>query len=402
MFTNRRPYYGLKKSTTDFFREPVRYLKESNTQESMMEKPYLEDEYPKMHLKLPDFKHDQYEIPGFIGPIAGGDPYPGLAIVEFGNAKCGWKITNVGYCTEGSVIITMTANYFWSAEFKFVAVVVKDTIGMVLTQLAETKARSWDEQDYMLTFPEGANGSVTICGFASTHTLVSQTFETVVAGMPVGIHVVGGALLPIEKGQDKPATLLKSVYGDKGDDCGCITISSDCPGQCNCLGISIGYSTQSMGPSEEQTLTALGAVDDCYYEWEKFEGGGSLSGSSGASVIYTAPSENPNCADNAIITLSVNSVLCDSLSIAINMPDQTGPAYLDYSESVVCTGGYCKKYVGHYTCLDFRSSRTFESCVYGGWIECGEVADCGGCETGVIDIRTDAQKAAGCCPAGLL
>jgi hypothetical protein len=260
-------------STTNFFREPVRYLKESNTQESMMEKPYLEDEYPKMHLKLPDFKFKPREIPSIFGPIADGDPYPGLAMISFGNARCGWKITNLGYCTKGSVIITMTAKYFWHAEFDFIAQIAADTIGVSMRQLAGTEACAWDEQDYILTFPEDASGSVTVCGFASSNVLISQTFETVTAGMPVGIHLINGTALPIEKGQHKPATLLKSVYGDKGDDCGCITLSSNCV--CDCK--DIGYTTQQMTTGESQELTVIDPVAGCTYNWSIASGGGSLS-----------------------------------------------------------------------------------------------------------------------------
>jgi len=49
----RKPYLGLKRSLTDFFRTPVRYLKESNVKESQFEKPYLGRDYRRMHFALP-------------------------------------------------------------------------------------------------------------------------------------------------------------------------------------------------------------------------------------------------------------------------------------------------------------------------------------------------------------
>jgi len=56
----RKPYYSGERSIVDFFKEPVRYLKESNSVESAFEKPYaVEDEpYNKMHLdwSLPDWE----------------------------------------------------------------------------------------------------------------------------------------------------------------------------------------------------------------------------------------------------------------------------------------------------------------------------------------------------------
>lgn len=400
MFTNRRPYYGLKMSTTDFFREPVRYLKESNTQESMMEKPYLEDEYPKMHLKLPGFKYKPKKPPGFLKPIANGDPFPGLAMIDFGDAKCGWRITNLDHCTEESVIITMTARYLWRAEFDFVAEIKSDTIGVFMRQLAGTAARSWDEQDYMITFPKDANGSVTVCGFASTHTLISQTFETVVAGMPVGIHLIGGAMLPIERGQSKPATLLKSVYGDKGDSCGCIELSSNCVPSCECK--SIGFTTYQMSTNESQELTVNDPVEGCTYDWAIIEGDGQLSLFSGTSTTYTAPSDNANCVKNPRISLSVDGSVCNIIGLAVNDPSQTGYAYRDFSGDASCAAGYCKKIVFWYRCDGGTTYSHNTSCVPDTWISCSDVGDCGECETGNVDIRTDEQIAGGCCAAGLL
>lgn len=394
MFSNRRPYYGLKLSISDLFREPVRYLKQSNAQESMMEKPYLIDEYPKMHLSLPDFKYKPKKRPSLFGPIASGVPYGGFAIIDYGEAGCDWGIVNTGWCIRESLVITMRADYFWHAEFEFVAQIAKDTIGVALSQLPGTAAFGWDEQDYLLTFPENANGSVTVCGFASTNTLTSQTFETVVAGMPVGIYKYGGALVVRERGQAKPAVLLNSSYGVKGANCGCITIESSCV---ICGDASIGYTSQQMSTDEAQSLTIDDGCSGGNYTLEISSGGGSIDG-----LTYTAPSTNAECADNPTIVLKLDGVIIDTLNIAVNKSDQLGWAYIDYSEATTCVGGYCKKYATLYRCNGVAGSRTFQSCVYGDWIECEDLSGCGNCEGGNYDIRTEAQITAGCCPAGLL
>jgi hypothetical protein len=389
-------------STTDFFREPVRFLKESNTQESMMEKPYLVDEYPKMHLSLPDFKFKPKEIPSIFGPIADGDQFPGLATINFGDAKCGWGIANIGNCISGPVIITIYAHYFWRSEFDFVAGIAYDSIGVSVTKLSETKAFMGDKQDYMVTFPNDAKGVVVICGSASTYTLISQTFETVVAGMPVGLNIVGGALVPLEKGQGKSATLLRSVYGSKGDSCGCITLESDCEQSDPSYGCGdILYTSLQMDTEESQELEVDNPFGDVTYDWEIIDGDGNLTLLSGPTTQYTAPSDNVNCANNPTITLSINGYVCSVLKLAINSPSQTGWAYMDYSEDVSCTG-YCQKYVTIYRCNGAAGSRTFQSCVYNDWIPCSDTEDCGGCNTGNHDIRTALQKEEGCCPAGLL
>ena len=49
-YSNRKPYYGLNKSFSEFMSEHTRFIHESNTIESQFEKPYLEDDYPRMHL----------------------------------------------------------------------------------------------------------------------------------------------------------------------------------------------------------------------------------------------------------------------------------------------------------------------------------------------------------------
>ena len=413
MFTNRRPYYGLKMSTTDFFREPVRYLKESNTQESMMEKPYLEDEYPKMHLKLPDFKFKPREIPSIFGPIADGEPFPGLAMVDFGDANCGWYITNIYGCVKGSVLIHMWADYFWHAEFNFIAGIVSDSIGVSLTQLAGTEASGRDRQSYRLNFPENADGSVTVCGFASAHVLVSQTFETVVAGMPIGIHLVGGALLPIERGQTKPATLLKSVYGDKGDDCGCITLTSSCAPGCECK--LIGYTSRQMDINEVQTLTVADPDPDCEYNWFITSGGGSLSSMTGTSVTYTAPDSNDGCGENPTITLTVNQILCDTLKLAINAFDGVDTSMTVWTNKRGCEEWPWRAYItgNKYKCngelltpsgwpCTARSTAASQEVCFDQpcTILCGESAGWSVNqfeEASPIDKRTEEMIAAGCC-----
>lgn len=295
MYSNRRPYYGLKLSIADFFREPVRYLKQSNTQESMMEKPYLIDEYPKMHLSLPDFKYKPKKRHSFLGPIASGVPYGGLHIFDFGEAKCRWDIARTGACIEEPVTITLNASYLFTGEFNFTAQIAEDTIGVTLSELSGTEAGAWDEQDYLLTFPENANGSVTICGSASTHTLVSQTFETVVAGMPVGIYLVGGALVPIEKGQVKPAVAAKSIYGIKGASCGCITIESSCDPCIDIVDFDWDYGSSAETVAQSDSVGVFVADGLGPYDWSVSGTGFTLNSTQTAGVSNTLNADAESC-----------------------------------------------------------------------------------------------------------
>lgn len=53
MYSARKPYLKAKDSIVEFFRAPVRYLKDLVEKESQFEKPYEEDDYQAMHLNLP-------------------------------------------------------------------------------------------------------------------------------------------------------------------------------------------------------------------------------------------------------------------------------------------------------------------------------------------------------------
>ncbi|MCK5644374.1 MAG: hypothetical protein KAJ19_26480 [Gammaproteobacteria bacterium] len=195
----------------------------------MMEKPYRLGEYPKMHLSLPDFQYKPRSIAAGQFKVYGKGPTGGFAIIDYGDASCSWGTVNAPNCIGDSVVIELTASHFWHAEFNFVIEVAADDIPITsIGTFPSEEAWAWDTQKYAVSMDPYSSGSVTICGFASTHTLTSQTFETKVAGMPVGLSLIGGSLMAIERGQTDPATVLKNSYGIVGANCGCITLESNC------------------------------------------------------------------------------------------------------------------------------------------------------------------------------
>ncbi len=199
--------------------------------------------------------------------------------------------------------------------------------------------------------------------------------------------------------------------------------------------LTINGSSQ-MSVSTSQTLTAeggCGVPND--YVWTIAGGGGSFTGSTrtttGASAVYTAPPSNPYCASNAKIVIS-DACGFGSIQIAVNgitsgsnfhcaavkaqvFTHQDGPDY--YSQNCCKTalkcdgtgdaGGFCGFFITSPYCGDwYQVYHTIN-------VGCGYLPDAsppavccaqspvGTPGEGIFDTRVEAQKASGCCPAGL-
>jgi hypothetical protein len=191
----------------------------------------------------------------------------------------------------------------------------------------------------------------------------------------------------------------------------------------------INFTSHTMGVSQTQALgvTGGGSTPDELFTWE-LSGGGSLSNTSGRSTVYTSPSSNANCANNGTIKLYCNGMYQDSLTISVNQ-DST-----DYNAYRLISGisSYCKTYFlgGYWHCHystyytstyircdgTVRSTANLEVCDVDGGCDfwaCSKLqtshetccatyygGDCEGYASSLYaDLRTEAQKAAGCCPS---
>ena len=203
-----------------------------------------------------------------------------------------------------------------------------------------------------------------------------------------------------------------------------------CEAPCDCTDVAIGYTSQGMQINEQQNLIVVGAKEGCIYSWAITSGGGELSAGTGTSVIYTAPTSNPECEDNATISLSVGGNTCDTLPIAVNAWGiDTNVAYLKVDDAITkeCRPDpvgwtWCQNiiFVRSYNCKDeYISNVTAYGNAGAVWWTAGQCAECyrrrpsdaeilaealaDGYTPGlVVDMRNDPTKAAGCCPAGTL
>ncbi|MFA4917115.1 MAG: hypothetical protein WC560_10650 [Syntrophales bacterium] len=189
----------------------------------------------------------------------------------------------------------------------------------------------------------------------------------------------------------------------------------------DCGASKICYTTRQMYVNQTQTLTVTNPVPGTTYTWNVASGGGSISPTTGTSVSYTAPASNPNCYLNPNIQMSAEGAVCDTLKIAVTKV-VTGGAYRtnylcasdDGSDPVPCNFCLC-------LCDEWDVYGCDNQFLYrydlGGWFVCGcgvietnwpyfcalgTVCPMGGTCVDPTDVRTPAQKNAGCCPAELL
>jgi len=191
-----------------------------------------------------------------------------------------------------------------------------------------------------------------------------------------------------------------------------------------CSGISIGYTTQGMAVDEEQVLSVEGAIEGVTYDWEITSGGGSLSALEGVAVTYTAPASNPECANNATITLSVDGNVCDTLEIAVNAYGAVAAYYARSTCTVIRSSGQCYCYCGNDWTPAGTDDRYLNYGCDGVFIEKSDTYDCSNfpcyhwtcdaeeagvpctpsedCCASYVDHRHPVEIEQGCCPAALL
>jgi len=168
-----------------------------------------------------------------------------------------------------------------------------------------------------------------------------------------------------------------------------------------------GYS-QQMSCSGTQTLTASGG-NGPPYRWSVIAGSGTVSPSTSTTTTYTAPSTNPNCANNPTIQLKDKCGRTKTVQFAVNCYALGVRAYRrNYCEG---SGSNCWLWQENLDCAGVSLGLQFaEGCTVYHAYPCSDGAcqywfqnECTpSCSLGYEDLRSAAQIAGGCCPAALL
>lgn len=181
---------------------------------------------------------------------------------------------------------------------------------------------------------------------------------------------------------------------------------------------SIDHTTLQMAIDEEHTLNVVPGTSGCgtpVYDWAITAGGGTLSASSGDSVVYTAPHTNPECASNPTITLSCDGVELDTIKIAVNAYALTFDAYQTCCSVSQGAGSfpdaqYQQRCVYTFNCIGGSRDTTENGICL---TKCGEIhsyfdsttyckEDSVKVPSWFHDVRNQAMKDGGCCPEALL
>jgi YD repeat-containing protein len=165
--------------------------------------------------------------------------------------------------------------------------------------------------------------------------------------------------------------------------------------------------SKQMSTGGTQTLTATGGSGG--YAWMISSGGGSIPSTSGASATYTAPPTNPYCGNNPKICVIDDTGKKACMGIAVNAVIGDAGYTGRYCRKIM-EGGYCS---GQYFAYPFKCNGSvvpLESVCSTGYSQSGcnianyESIQANLCAQASSTLRcpsvtrTDAQKAAGCCP----
>ena len=334
------------------------FFKQFRSKFSQFEKPYLEDEYPQMHLEFPGYDWGTWK-PWELPPTG---PFPSLPGYKPGrNSFSILPDDQDRRCDQGGCLVIDWPPYYVEPGELYKLYISTNAYPVIDVAVSGP-----------ITFTSDCIGKV----------------------LPSGSSLCGvycGGWMQIDDGADDGESISVTFITAEGGSC-CYTgeVEAGCDPNAD-----IEYTTLQMDFNEQQSLGVSLSGED--YTWAISSGGGSLDESSGSQVTYTAPSSNSQCNSNPTIVLSCDGAQIDSITIAITNPAmENDGAYWFTGACYICATQWCVNKTGR-SCTD----KTLSS---GAWCSRATEALCiANCDpNNFVDTRTESQLNAGCCPEGLL
>lgn len=413
-----REYYrkpNIAKSYSDMFeRKSEKQLQdESVYKHSEFKKPYESDSYDDMEqMAQPSFSFPQISPPGW--------DFPGEEVTTTPWAKTGFNPGNTNLSKKTGTVAISGKTTYWkktstvntlgkTTYWKKTVTTTKTILGT--TYYSHTgggrRGGQWSGSNPVNTHPPG--------GYKSYYCFTNGCFQ-VGSVSNVAFHCTfppgdvsswdkkvsgGGGMISVDdRGGTSRLGITVSVNTPGGSGTTDFGVEA-CP-EDTCKGddgnpTGIGYTSQQMSTGGSQTFTVSNPKTGKTYTWEVGTGGGSIDGSGN----YTAPSSNANCAGNPTINLKDGDTVCGTLNIAVNAAATGYAGYL-------CCNYECPWIVCRcFNTFNCNGVLVNQNTCTAGCMEKGSGANGSSCaglglDAGITDIRTDAQKAAGCCPSQLL
>lgn len=212
MSSRIRPYLNIKQSILSLFRTTARWLKDTTAQESIFEKPYLDQDYRAMHLNLPN--PDWPRTPDFEGFFP---DKRGTWTFEFDPGICSLGVLSLGCGEEGDLSVnigllppsslkTQTLGIAWEAISSDPSIVEVTGVDEGISGAIHLKAL------------EAKDGTATIC---VKGTLKGQAIKELV------VPFERKGVLDYREAAALPA-LNREYYEGYVYDCGCTDINVEC------------------------------------------------------------------------------------------------------------------------------------------------------------------------------
>lgn len=282
--SKRRPYLGLKRSLREFFTDPVRWIKEGNRRESIFEKPYLDQDYRKMHLdwSWPDWPSigSSVDTPsGQFGDLSGQNVIvwtPGLCWLGVASCRCGESF-------ELNVRIVQLPPHISPLVFAYN--VWSDTEGVEIESITPTSETEALVRGRVVD--EDFSGVATICGYAQlvSGQLVNKTYWE---GRPREFSQWTGVSLEEQ--------INKTIYFDDAwYDCGCTMVSVDCLDCATCAAVAYddAGSDDTIARNNSATVAVTGGCGP--FSWTVSGTGFTLDSATTSGLTNTLNADGTAC-----------------------------------------------------------------------------------------------------------